>query len=59
MITLFVIGYVVYMFVGIMWLGRMCDKYLDDYKTCVSCWHLLFGYVWTFLPFTLFFDLRG
>ena len=59
MITLFVVGYVVYMFVGIMWLGRMGDKYLDDYKTCVSCWHLLFGYVWAFLPFTLFFDLRG
>ena len=59
MITLFVVGYIVYMFVGIMAIGHLLDKYLDDDKTCVGCWHLLFGYVWTFLPVTLFFDFRG
>ena len=58
MITLFVVGYIVYMFVGIMAIGRLLEKYLDDYKTCIGCWHLFFGYVWTFLPITLFFDFK-
>jgi hypothetical protein len=59
MITLFVVGYLTYLFVGIVGLGVMLDKHLNDDKTCVSCWHLLFSYVWALLPVTLFFDLRG
>ena len=58
MITLFVVGYVVYMFVGIMVIGHLLDKYLDDYKHYIGCWHLFFGYLWTFLPITLFFDFK-
>lgn len=59
MVTLFVIGYLIYLFVGIVGIGTVLDKHLNDNKTCVSCWHLLFGYVWAVLPVTLFFDIWG
>ena len=58
MITLFVIGYIFYLFGGIIVIGHLCDKYLNDDKVCVNCIHLLLGYVWGFLPVTLFFDFK-
>jgi len=59
MITLFVIGYLVYFFVGAMLGGHLLYKYLDDDKTCIAIWHLMWVMVWGVLPFTLMIDLRG
>jgi hypothetical protein len=58
MITLFVVGYIVYMFVGILGIGGLCYKYLDDNKVCIACVHYGLGMAWTFLPITLFFDFK-
>jgi len=58
-VTLCVVGYLIYMFVGIMGLGHLCDKYLNDDKVCVACIHYGLAMAWTFIPFTLMIDLRG
>lgn len=59
MVTLFVLGYFIYIGAGFTLLTHLADKYLDDNKVCVSCILYLSLMVWGFLPFTLMFDLRG
>jgi len=58
MITLFVIGYFIYIGIGFTGLTYLADKYLNDNKVCVTCILYLSLLVWGFLPFTLMFDFR-
>jgi hypothetical protein len=59
MITLCVVGWLIYMVFGVSVLGHLCYKYLDDDKMCVDCIHYVLSMFWAFLPFTLLLDLRG
>jgi hypothetical protein len=56
MVTLFVIGYLIYFFAGAMLSAHFLYKYLDDYKTPIAVWHLLAIIVTALLPFTLMID---
>jgi len=56
MITLSVIGYVIYIGAGFSGLARLAEKYLDDSKVCVACVLYLAIMVWAILPFTLMLD---
>lgn len=59
MVTLFVLGYFIYLGMGFSFLAYICEKYLNDNKVCVSCILYLLIMLWAVMPFTLMIDLRG